>query len=128
MFRCPACLTELSVDARCCFYCGFNITNARLAIVPQHQESIQATSKAVQHWRKSWVHRQQTEGYPVLRVSRGQATVTEPLLAMRHTPLPISIGEKRYDTRQDILFWLILLVFLCLMIGLCAYILSTYLP
>lgn len=125
MFHCPKCYVELSVDARFCTTCGFNQTNARIAAIPRHQGSIQATSRAAQHWRTSWLARQRATGCPALYVSHGQASVTEPLLALRTSIVTTAIQDEVHHKRG---FPLALLVLFCLLVLLCLAILFTYLP
>lgn len=95
-------------------------------------ESILATSKAAQRWRESWRERQHEEAGPATDVSRGQAAVPEPLLAMQHSivrmraiVLPKGNGRSRGATPG---FWAAFLLMGCLILGLGAYIFFSYQP
>ncbi|GAC1428854.1 MAG: hypothetical protein NVS4B1_05320 [Ktedonobacteraceae bacterium] len=97
---------------------------------PVSVESLEATSKAAQHWRQSWLDRQHAEAGPAVDVSRGQASVPEPLLAMQHSfarmraiILPKNAGDREASRLR---FWLPVLLLVCLIGGLGTYILSTY--
>ena len=97
---------------------------------PVSVESLEATSKAAQHWRQSWLDRQHDEAGPAVGVSRGQALVPEPLLAMQNSfarmraiILPKS-GDNNKNSGLRSKFPIVLLIFL---IGvLVVYLLSTY--
>ncbi|MFL5626771.1 MAG: hypothetical protein ACJ788_14400 [Ktedonobacteraceae bacterium] len=98
----------------------------------EHDESFVATSKAAEHWRTSWRNRQRSEAGPATSVSRGQASVAEPLLAMQDSLTRIrAIIVARHNAEAQKTgtgFWIALSLMLCLMGGLIAYIVSTYLP
>ncbi|GAC1630379.1 MAG: hypothetical protein NVS4B11_30040 [Ktedonobacteraceae bacterium] len=100
--------------------------------MPLSQESLAATSKAAQHWRKSWLDRQHAEVGPAVGVSRGQASVPEPLMAMQHSLVrmrAIMLQKNAKDGKGSSLgFWLAVIMLFCLISGLSAYIISTYLP
>ncbi|HJT59642.1 MAG TPA: hypothetical protein VJ761_24245, partial [Ktedonobacteraceae bacterium] len=90
------------------------------------------TSKAAEHWRQSWRDRQRAEAGPAEGVSRGQAAVPMPLMAMQQSLArmrAIIIANKERDQRpQSLGYWLPLLLMLCLVVGLGAYIVSSYIP
>ncbi len=97
---------------------------------PLRQESLAATSKAAQHWRESWLDRQHSEAGPAVDVSRGQASVPEPLLAMQNSIarmraiiLPKNATHGKTSRLRP---WLPIILLICLISGLGAYILSTY--
>lgn len=95
-------------------------------------ESIIATSKAAEHWRESWRNRQRAEAGPAASVSRGQASVLEPLLLLQDTILhmrAIIVPEEGEKQRRgaDLSFWILIVIMICLIGALGAYILSTYL-
>ena len=97
---------------------------------PVSAESLAATSKAAQHWRQSWVERQRAEAGPAVDVSRGQASVPEPLLAMQNSFVrmrAIILPKNRDDGKNSSLrFWLPVILLVCLIGGLSTYVLSTY--
>jgi hypothetical protein len=101
---------------------------------PPGAESIAATSKAAEHWRSSWLNRQQAEASPARGVSRGQASVAEPLLAMQQTLLQVQaalLPASRSRPRpqgMDFGFWGTMILMLILLGGLGGYSISTYLP
>ncbi len=97
---------------------------------PVNVESLEATSKAAQHWRQSWQDRQRAEAGPAVGVSRGQASVPEPLLVMQNSlarmraiisPKNVTVGKF-----SGFRFWLPVFLLLCLIGGLSMYVLSTY--
>ncbi len=97
---------------------------------PVSVESLEATSRAAQHWRQSWLDRQHDEAGPATGVSRGQALVPEPLLVMQHSfarmraiILPKS-GDNGKDSRLK--SWLPAGLLVCLIGVLALYVLSTY--
>lgn len=91
-----------------------------------------STSKAAEHWRQSWRDRQRAEAGPAEGVSRGQAAVPMPLMAMQQSLArmrAIILANKERDQRpQNLGFWIPLLLMLCLIVGLGAYIISSYIP
>jgi hypothetical protein len=93
-------------------------------------ESIVATSKAAQRWRESWRSRQRAEAGPATGVSRGQAAVPEPLLVMQQSiaRMRAIILPKPNKQRKSasIGFWAAVFLMGCIILGLGAYILSTY--
>ena len=97
---------------------------------PVSTESLEATSKAAQHWRQSWLDRQHAEAGPAVRVSRGQASVPEPLLVMQNSfaRMRAIILPKNIDDGENssLRFWLPIILLVCLIGGLGTYVLSTY--
>ncbi len=96
-------------------------------------ESFAATSKAAEHWRKSWLDRQYAEGGPAKDVSRGHASVPSPLMAMQQSFARIRAIARTNKSRQDrrntnLSFWITIFLMICLIGGLGAYITVTYLP
>lgn len=94
--------------------------------------SFVATGKAAEHWRKSWRTRQYAEAGPVEDVSRGQASVPMPLMSMRQSfarMRAIASINKQQDRISIIVgSWSAIFLLFCLIVGLGAYIISTYLP
>jgi hypothetical protein len=93
-------------------------------------ESFVATSIVAEHWRTSWRNRQRTEAGPATTVSRGHSSVPEPLLAMQQSLLRMRAISIPHKTKQlsGPSFWITIVLMLCLIAGLIAYIISTYLP
>ncbi|TMF47324.1 MAG: hypothetical protein E6I32_10120 [Chloroflexi bacterium] len=94
-------------------------------------ESFAYTSKAAEHWRKSWRDRQYAEAGPAEAVSKGQASVPSPLMAMQNSfgRMRAIINKQKQDTSSSNLgFWVTLFLMICLIGGLGTYIVSTYLP
>ena len=91
-------------------------------------KSLSATSKAAEQWHKSWRDRQHDEAGPAVNVSRGQASVPEPLLAMQHSIMRMRAVVIPKNRQNNPGFWMIVAMMFCLFIGLIAYIASTYLP
>lgn len=99
--------------------------------VDEFDEGFVATSKAAEHWRTSWRNRQRSEAGPATSVSRGQSSVSEPLLAMQHSLARMrAIIAPQYKQQEEQRtgsgFWIAVLLMICLMAGLLAYIISTY--
>ncbi len=101
----------------------------------QSPASIAATSRAAEHWRNSWRDRQRAEAGPATKVSRGQASVPEPLLAMqksfvrmRAIIMPGRNKQNQQNRATDFRFWMIIFLMVCLIGGLATYVVSTYLP
>lgn len=97
-----------------------------------HPESLAATNKAAEHWHKSWVDRQRAEAGPALGITRGQASVPEPLMAMQNSfirlrAIVLNSNQKKQDS-MGFGFWVTVVMMLCLIGGLGTYIFSTYLP
>jgi hypothetical protein len=94
-------------------------------------ESIIATSKAAERWRESWRQRQHDEAGPATSVSRGQASVPQPLLVMQHSfarMRAVILPGQQQQNRGSLAFWISLLMMVCIITGLGAFIFSTYLP
>ena len=93
-------------------------------------ESFIATSKAAEHWRNSWRDRQYAEAGPAEDVSRGHAAVPMPLMAMQRSFARMrAIARTRNDGRStNFRFWITLFLLMCIIAGLGAYVVSTYLP
>jgi hypothetical protein len=96
-------------------------------------ESFVATSKAVEHWRKSWRERQYAEAGPAENASRGQAFVPMPLMAKQQSfarMRAIARNNKQQQKRRIINFgtWITIFLMICLIAGLGAYIIWSYLP
>src|SRR5579859_5152628 len=92
-------------------------------------ESFVATSIAAEHWRTSWRNRQRTEAGPATTVSRGHSSVPEPLLAMQQSLLRMrAIIPHQTKQLTGPGFWITIILILCIIGGLVAYIISTYLP
>jgi hypothetical protein len=96
-------------------------------------ESLIATSRAAEHWHRSWIDRQRAEAGPAIDVARGQAPVAPPLLAMQHSfarmraiILPKKTGKL--NNSMGFGFWITIVIMICLIGGLGAYIVYTYLP
>lgn len=94
-------------------------------------ESIIATGKAAEHWRESWRQRQHDEAGPATAVSRGQASVPQPLLVMQNSFVrmrAIILPKQQQQERGSLSFWISILLMACIILGLGAFIFSTYLP
>lgn len=93
-------------------------------------ESLIATSKAAEHWRQSWRDRQRAEAGPAVGITRGQADVPEPLLMMQNSIArmrAIIIPKNTTASRsKNFGFWFTLILLLCIIGGMCAYVISTY--
>ncbi len=97
------------------------------------QENLDATSRAAEHWRNSWRDRQRAEAGPIMDVSRGDASVPMPLMSMhsslvRLRAIVVTNKEKPPSRSKNLMFWLAIILMICLIGGLGAYIVSTYLP
>jgi hypothetical protein len=95
-------------------------------------ESYAATSQAAEHWRTSWRNRQRSEAGPATLVSRGQSDVPEPLMAMQQSLARIraiiALSSKQTKQKGSLGFWITIFLMTFLIIGLGAFIISTYLP
>lgn len=94
-------------------------------------ESFAFTRQAAEHWRKSWRDRQYAEAGPAENVSRGQAAVPAPLVAMQHSFVrmrAIISKQAQASNTNGFGFWVTLFLIICLIGGVGAYILYTYLP
>ncbi len=90
-------------------------------------ESYVATRNAAERWRTSWRNKQRSEAGPATEVSRGQSSVPEPLMAMQHSLARIRAIVKPQQRKKRIsVFWLSIVLLVCLMVGLITFILSTY--
>jgi hypothetical protein len=105
---------------------GFN------ALTEEGSESLIATSKAAEHWRESWRDRQHDEAGPAIGITRGQAQVPEPLMAMQHSiarmraiVLPKNPANQH---SKNFVFWFALVLLICIIGGLSVYVISTYMP
>lgn len=91
-----------------------------------------ATSKAAEHWRRSWRERQYAEAGPAQDVSKGHASVPSPLMTMQQSfarmRAIINVNKQQESRSSSFGFWGTLFLMLCLIGGLSAYIISTYLP
>jgi hypothetical protein len=101
---------------------GFRPSSPRLA----------ATSKVAEHWRDSWRDRQRAEAGPAVGVSRGQASVPMPLMAMQHSiarmrAIVLNNKQTQHGRSNTLGFWMTLLLMICLIGGLSTYIISTFL-
>ena len=95
------------------------------------QESFAYTSKAAEHWRNSWFDRQYAEAGPAQDVSRGQATVPSPLAAKQNSFIrmrAIILKQNQEAGEKNFGFWVTIFLMICLVGGLGAYIIYTYLP
>lgn len=92
--------------------------------------SLFATNRAAEQWHKSWRDRQRAEAGPAVNVSRGQASVPEPLLAMQHSILRMRaiVLPKNQGRENNFGFWMIIVMMVCLFVGLISYIVWSYLP
>ncbi len=94
-------------------------------------ESFAYTSKAAQHWRNSWRDLQNVEAGPAEDVSKGQAAVPAPLANRKDSFLRLrAIRSKQNQDTSDrnFGFWVTLFLMICLIGGLAAYIVYSYLP
>ena len=89
-------------------------------------ESYLATSVAAEHWRTSWRDRQRNEAGPASYVSRGQSAVPEPLMAMQHSLARMRAILLPQKTTFNLRFWITLLLMLCILGGLIAFIGTTF--
>lgn len=88
-------------------------------------------SQAVRRWRKGWLDRQHDEAAPAVGISRGQASVPEPLMVMQQSIArmrAIIMSQTKNTPRQgsSLGFWITIVLMICLIGGLFTYILSTY--
>jgi hypothetical protein len=110
---------------------GANSTANRQELPLFSPESFAYTSKAAQHWRNSWRDLQNAEAGPAEDVSKGQAEVPAPLANRKDSFLRLrairskqnqDVGERNFG------FWVTLFLMICLIGGLAAYIVYSYLP
>ena len=95
--------------------------------------SFMATSKAAEQWRKSWRDRQYAEAGPAENVSRGQASVPMPLTPMHQSLVRMRAIQKNDKKSQDkrsakLGTWITIFLMICLIVGLGAYIIVSYMP
>ena len=95
--------------------------------------SFMATSKAAEQWRRSWRDRQDAEAGPAENVSRGQAAVPMPLTTMQQSLAhrrAIQKNDKKQQGKRSVNFgtWIAIFLMICLIIGLGAYIIVSYMP
>ena len=95
--------------------------------------SFMTTSKAAEQWRKSWRDRQYAEAGPAENVSRGQASVPMPLTPMHQSLVRMRAIQKDDKNSQNkrsakLGTWITIFLMLCLIIGLGAYLIVSYLP
>lgn len=90
--------------------------------------SFVATSKAADHWRKSWRDRQYAEAGPSEQVSRGQASVPMPLNPMQSSFVRLR-AMKKPDNNHSVNLGprIAIFVMICLIISLAAYIIAGFL-
>jgi hypothetical protein len=94
-------------------------------------ESLAYTSQAAEHWRKSWRDRQYAEAGPAENVSKGQAYVPPPLLTMQNSFVRMrAVVQKQAQDKRKMTFgfWMMIFVMLCLILGMGAFIVYSYLP
>ncbi len=97
------------------------------------QENLDATRRAAEHWRNSWRDRQRAEAGPIIDVSRGDASVPMPLMSMQNSLVRlraiVTANKRNQQARgSNLTFWITIIVMICLIGGLGAYVISTYLP
>lgn len=111
---------------------GANSTANRQELPLFSPESFAYTSKAAQHWRSSWRDLQNAEAGPAEEVSKGQATVLAPLASRKDSFLRLRAIRSKQNQRdggeKNFGFWVILFLMICLIGGLAAYIIYSYLP
>ena len=103
------------------------------ATAGRSRESLDATSRVAEHWRNSWRDRQRAEAGPIVDVSRGDASVPMPLMAMQQSLVRLramvtSNKQKQQERGINLTFWVTILLMVCLIGGLAVYVISTYLP
>ena len=110
---------------------GTNSTANRQELPLVSPESFAYTSKAAEHWRSSWRDLQNAEAGPAEDVSKGQASVPAPLAARKESFLRLrAIRSKQTQDagERNFAFWVTLFLMICLIGGLAAYIVYSYLP
>ena len=110
---------------------GANSTAARQELPLFSPESFAYTSKAAQHWRQSWRDLQNAEAGPAEDVSKGQAEVAAPLANRKDSFLRMRAIRSRQNqegSEKNFGFWVTLFLMICLIGGLAAYIVYSYLP
>src|SRR5579863_2429757 len=94
-------------------------------------ESFAHSSKAAEHWRNSWRDRQYAEAGPGDNASKGQASVPAPLATKQNSFIrmrAISKQQKLDEGEKNFGFWVTIFLMICLICGLGAFIIYTYLP
>ncbi|GAC1568337.1 MAG: hypothetical protein NVS3B14_17230 [Ktedonobacteraceae bacterium] len=94
-------------------------------------ESFASTGKAAERWRNSWRDRQYAEAGPVEDVSKGQASVPSPLADRQNSFTRMRAFRTRQGqerSERNFAFWVTIFLMICLIGGLGAYIIYTYLP
>lgn len=94
-------------------------------------ESFMRTSKAAERWRNSWRERQYAQAGPAENVSRGNASVPSPLLAMQNSFVrmrAVILRQKEDRRKASLGSWVTISLMVCLIAGLSAYIVYSYLP
>src|SRR5579859_3220912 len=110
---------------------GANSTAARQELPLFSPESFAYTSKAAQHWRKSWRDLQNVEAGPAEDVSKGQAEVPAPLASRKDSFIRMRAIRSKQNSdggEKNFGFWVTLFLMVCLIGGLAAYIVYSYLP
>lgn len=110
---------------------GANSTAARQELPLFSPESFAYTSKAAQHWRNSWRDLQNAEAGPAQDVSKGQAEVSAPLASRKDSFLRMRAVRSKENSdggEKSFGFWVTLFLMICLIGGLAAYIVYSYLP
>ncbi len=110
---------------------GANSTANRQELPLFSPESFAYTSKAAQHWRNSWRDLQNVEAGPAEDVSKGQAAVPAPLANRKDSFLrlrAIRSTQNQDAGERNFGFWVTLFLMICLIGGLAAYIVYSYLP
>ncbi len=110
---------------------GANSTAARQELPLFSPESFAYTSKAAQHWRKSWRDLQNAEAGPAQDVSKGQAEVPAPLASRKDSFIrmrAIRLRQNPEGNEKNFGFWVMLFLMICLIGGLAAYIAYSYIP
>jgi hypothetical protein len=112
-----------------------NMQSARAEIFAEPDSGLnrlESTSRAAELWRQSWLDRQRAEAGPAENVSRGQAAVPMPLMAMQHSLArmrAIIIANKEEEgSSSNTGFWITILLLICLIGGLGAYIIYSFVP
>jgi len=95
--------------------------------------SFGVTSRAAERWRTSWRDRQYLEEQPAAAVSRGQSAVPEPLSVMQQSlarmrAIAAPQRAARNQENSTLSFWIGLVLMVCLIGGLGAFIISSYVP
>ncbi|QBD77878.1 hypothetical protein EPA93_18520 [Ktedonosporobacter rubrisoli] len=97
-------------------------------------ESLATTNEAAEQWRKGWRDRQRAEAGPAVGIPRGQASVSQPLMAMQHSlaRMRAVILEQSKKAEQslgpNVRFWFTIASMSFLIVLLGAYLLWSFLP